>query len=204
MVSSSAHGQSSPSPFRPGSIFYHDQAVSLDPSTRDRRNPSPQHDRNNHAHTTDKAEAGRGLLKLAEPATLSLASPPPSPSRNSIFDQPWAGTSGPNISSLRASSSFSASSHPTLHPDRRSGNASGNSSSAPDKGRSGNTDNSYGAKMHVHTKSYQPIGDNSTVETIAARSFSSGSSTTVNSNANHDRLAISDEAKGATDSTASA
>ncbi|OAQ23940.1 hypothetical protein K457DRAFT_876610 [Linnemannia elongata AG-77] len=46
----------------------------------------------------------RAFLSTHDPAAVSLASPPPSPSRNSIFDQPWSSLSGPNISSLRASS----------------------------------------------------------------------------------------------------
>ncbi|KAF8983116.1 hypothetical protein BGZ52_001262 [Haplosporangium bisporale] len=56
-----------------------------------------------------KATSTAPSLEPNAPLVSLLASPPPSPSRNSIFNQSWSTSTGPNVSSLRLRSDSSAS-----------------------------------------------------------------------------------------------
>jgi len=85
-----AMSSSHPSSFGPGSIFYDGP---LTPA-RLHHDQSPTRDKK---HARPPGVSGVSLN--------ALASPPPSPSRNTIFDMPWSG-SAPNISSLRAATTF--------------------------------------------------------------------------------------------------
>ncbi|KAF9150608.1 hypothetical protein BG015_007607 [Linnemannia schmuckeri] len=134
LISSFGHRHSTvASPFRPGSIFYNDPTASsidsnnndninnmpssdslLFPSSKESSSSSTTNDNNtdcppsllNSNSTPSANKKHRAFLSTNDPAAVSLASPPPSPSRNSIFDQPWSSLSGPNISSLRASTTL--------------------------------------------------------------------------------------------------
>ncbi|KAG0253633.1 hypothetical protein BGZ95_006261, partial [Linnemannia exigua] len=115
------HGQqpSVVSPFRPGSIFYNDPTALSSPNNythspdliKESSSTKTTIDTNtdcppsllNSSSPPSGNKKHRAFLSITDPAAVSLASPPPSPSRNSIFDQPWSSLSGPNISSLRAS-----------------------------------------------------------------------------------------------------
>ncbi|KAF9326707.1 hypothetical protein BG006_009893 [Podila minutissima] len=84
------------------------------------------------------------LLEPKAPLVSLLASPPPSPSRNSIFNQSWSSSSGPNVSSLRprsdsATSASSTSSFTDQH-----------SRSSPRFGATDANEGSYRAKFYHH------------------------------------------------------
>ncbi|KAF9917108.1 hypothetical protein BX616_001929 [Lobosporangium transversale] len=127
----------SPSPFRPGSIFYNESASEpytyLDTSTPSSTTTSQQ-----QQQVIETKKAHPQVLAHSE---VSLASPPPSPSRNSIFDQPWSGASRPNISSLRASSSNNVTTTNGINKD------------AIPRGSS----STYGSKIHQHQRASSPI-----------------------------------------------
>ncbi|KAF9394720.1 hypothetical protein BGZ94_006640, partial [Podila epigama] len=70
----------SPPSFRQGSIFF------------DKLTPEALL---NPAHHHQPSDTILGVSNVLESAKASLASPPPSPSRNTIFHQSWSATAGP-------------------------------------------------------------------------------------------------------------
>ncbi|KAG0056783.1 hypothetical protein BGZ83_003401 [Gryganskiella cystojenkinii] len=115
------------SSFGPGSIFYDDPAPKTNKTNRTNDNLSPivpdkKHSRPNSASSLS-----------------ALASPPPSPSRNAIFDMPWSGSAGPNISSLRTSTTAA----PTLSDTT--------TTAAPPTSSSSFSSLGYGSKIHLHS-----------------------------------------------------
>ncbi|KAI7823619.1 hypothetical protein BC939DRAFT_477155 [Gamsiella multidivaricata] len=123
--------------FRPGSIFYDE-----------------------HGQPPAKTPPSTLLAPDSVPL-VSLVSPPPSPSRNSIFDQPWSTPARPNITSLRATTSnqtnASLSSLSSLSATRPNNSTTPAASIAPDneyspsKSKSKSKSNgNYSAKILLH------------------------------------------------------
>ncbi|KAG0026633.1 hypothetical protein BGZ82_009382 [Podila clonocystis] len=85
------------------------------------------------------------LLEPKAPLVSLLASPPPSPSRNSIFNQSWSFSSGPNVSSLRprSDSTTSATSTSSLI-DQHFRNS-------PRFGATDDNEGSYSTKFYHHS-----------------------------------------------------
>ncbi|KAG0071859.1 hypothetical protein BGZ92_004173, partial [Podila epicladia] len=85
------------------------------------------------------------LLEPKAPLISLLASPPPSPSRNSIFNQSWSSSSGPNVSSLRPRSDSATSATST------SSITDQHSRSSPRFGATDSNEDSYSTKFYHHS-----------------------------------------------------
>ncbi|KAF9375137.1 hypothetical protein CPC16_000890 [Podila verticillata] len=91
-----------------------------------------------------KATSTAPSLEPNAPLVSLLASPPPSPSRNSIFNQSWSTSTGPNVSSLRLRSDSSASATSTSSFTEQ------HSRSSPRFGAT-DTEGSYSTKFYHHS-----------------------------------------------------